>query len=282
MRSKGLSDRVTERKIENQMKHGIDAYKLKILALVFMILDHLYLYLSHSTHEYLNWPLWPEWIDVIARFVSPLFLYLMIEGFYHTRSRKKFLIRLFVAGIIMFAGNALINFSFHNVNVETGKYTLRSLIEGHNIFMTLAFLFALVWCLENIRQHTHIAINVLLAIFISGISLILEGGIYLLPIAVIVWFFHGRKDLQCIGIAIWCMILLAMTLYSYFTSVIGSTSLYHYLCFDNEWFNISVIPFILLYNGERGRNTKLTKYMFYIVYPLHLWLLMIIRFLIES
>ena len=71
------------------MKKGLDAYKLKLIALLFMITDHVYSYLNAPVHGYQAGASWPQWIPVLTRFVSPLFLYLMIDGFYHTSSRKK-------------------------------------------------------------------------------------------------------------------------------------------------------------------------------------------------
>ena len=266
---------------EEEMRKELDSYKLKLIALAFMILDHIYSYLNAPVHAAQRGATWPQWIPVITRFVSPLFLYLMIDGFYHTRSRKKYLIRLFTGAAIMWAGNIAINLMFHNVNLSTGRYSFSSLIEGHNIFLTLAVLFVFVWCLENIKQKKYMALSIILAIFTAALSLILEGGIYLLPVAFIVWVFYGKKSLQCAGIVVFSIVLLIKALVSYYTGDTG-TSLYVDLCFDNEWAMFLVTFFILLYNGERGRNTKFSKYMFYVIYPVHLWLLMIIRFLISS
>ena len=181
----------------------------------------------------------------------------------------------------MECGNVLINFCFHNVDPDTGKYTFRKLIEGHNIFLTLAMLFAFIWCLENIKQRKQVFVSVILVFFTALPCLVLEGGFYLLPIAVVLWFFHGRKPLQCAGIAAWCLLLLIKALVSHYTGSTG-TSLYTDLCFDNEWANFLVILFMLLYNGARGKNTKFTKYLFYVIYPVHLWILMILRYLIIS
>lgn len=254
------------------MKRGLDAYKLKLFALVFMIIDHIYTYLTFRS--------WPDWIALTTRFVSPLFLYLMIEGFYYTRSRKKYLIRLSVAGLIMMAGNVVINYFIHHVDYETGKYTFRSLIAGHDIFLTLALMFAIVWCLENIKQKKRVVLNVFMAIILAFLSLFGEGGLELLPMTLIIWFFRGKKSLQCAGIGVYCLAWLAKSLYSYYTAIIGSTTFYSHICFDHNWAMFLVIPFILLYNGERGRNTTFSKYMFYIIYPAHLWILMILRYVI--
>ena len=179
----------------------------------------------------------------------------------------------------MWCGNIAINYAFHNVN-SSGKYTFFSLIEGHNIVLTLAVMFVFVWCLENIRQRKNRILSIILAIFTAVISLVLEGGFYLLPIAFIVWLFYGKKSLQCAGIGVFCLALLIKALISYYSGNSGTT-LYCDLCFDNEWAMFLVIPFILLYNGKRGRNTKFSKYMFYVIYPVHLWILMIMRYLIE-
>ena len=233
------------------MERGIDAYKLKIIAMLFMILDHVKTYIFDCPMFPVHMP---NWVSLITRFVSPLFVYLMIDGFYHTRSRKKYLIRLFTAAIIMWTGNTIINYIFHSVDPNTGQYTFRSLVlQGNNIFLSLALSFSVIWCLENIRQRSRIKLNIILAIITAFCCLPCEGGIYLLPIAFVVWFFHGKQNLQFAGISAWCLIILVHELHYYFTA--KPCGFYPYICFNNEWAMLTVIPFILQYNGKRGKNT---------------------------
>ncbi len=260
------------------MKKGLDAYKLKIIALIFMLLDHLKSYLGYPTTEYLNWPEWPKFIGMITRFVSPLFLYLMIEGFYHTRSRVKYLTRLFTAGVIMMAGNVTINYLFLNAKGHTDEIGFRSLIQGHDIFLTLAFIFAIVWCLENLKDRKNIFRNIILIAVFAFLCLFNEGGTFLLPMSFIIWFFREKKKTMCLGILVFALLLLLKALVTYNPGSVDS--FYSYICFDDQWAMAAVIPFILLYNGERGKNTPVTKYMFYVIYPVHLWVLMIARFMI--
>jgi len=281
-RSSYIIIRITGKEIDKMTSEkGINSYRLKLIALVFMVIDHIYTYLNAPLHGYQTDGNWPQWIPLFTRFVSPLFLYLMIKGFYHTRSRRKYLTRLLTAGLIMMGGNVLINYLFGSVDHATGKYSFHSLTQGHDIFLTLAAMFVLIWCLDNIKHRKNMGISISLAIITGLVSLILEGGFYMLPVTLIIWFFYNSKPLQCLGIGIWCLILLAHTLISYFTNDPGC-SLYSYLCFDNEWAMFSVIFFILPYNGKRGRNTVFTKYMFYVIYPVHLWILMILRYIIEA
>ena len=42
---------------------------------------------------------------------------------------------------------------------------------------------------------------------------------------------------------------------------------------NDQWFMILSLPFILLYNDQRGRKMK---YFFYVYYPLHVYLLVIL------
>ena len=113
-----------------------------------------------------------------------------------------------------------------------------------------------------------------MALIIAVCSILCEGGIYMLPIAFVFWLFHEKKHLQFVGICVWCIIILAFGLFNYFKT--NPCDLYTYLCDDCQWAMFSVIPFILLYNGKRGKNTAFSKYLFYIIYPLHLWLLLIL------
>ncbi|MGT2749465.1 TraX family protein [Streptococcus orisasini] len=251
---------------------GLNAFHLKIIALIFMVLDHLY---SHLFYQ-----IWPEWVGLLTRFVAPLFLYLMVEGYYHTRNKKKYAQRLFIAAAVMMAGNVAINLFFHNTEALTGKMTFWSLIDGHNIFLTLGLLFMIIWCLDKIQlKEGHLFLNILGLLIFGFLSLWTEGGFYLLPLAVIFKLCYQKMGKICLFTALFCLLLLVEAFLPFVTGS-ASGSLYSALCFDSEWAMVTVLPFILSYNGQRGRNSLATKYMFYVIYPLHLWLLMILRFLI--
>ena len=60
------------------------------------------------------------------------------------------------------------------------------------------------------------------------------------------------------------------------TGIQTKTGLYSALTFDSEWMMISVLSFIWLYNGQRGKKSWITKYFFYIICPAHLLILMIL------
>lgn len=58
--------------------------QLKLIALCFMLFDHLKIYLLNNVL--------PSWTAWIARFVAPLFVYMLVEGFF----------KLQVASVILF------------------------------------------------------------------------------------------------------------------------------------------------------------------------------------
>ncbi|MDZ7543793.1 conjugal transfer protein TraX, partial [Clostridium perfringens] len=52
---------------------------------------------------------------------------------------------------------------------------------------------------------------------------------------------------------------------------------WHTLFFESyQWMMIGAIVPILMYNGKRGHSAPWIKYAFYIIYPLHIWVLYLI------
>lgn len=247
---------------------NLNAFQLKLIAVIFMIIDHIYSYLFIG--------IWPAWVSLLARFVALLFVYFLVEGFHHTRSKRKYATRLGIAAIIMWLGNIVINFSFNYVDPLTNQMTLYSLLEGHNIFMTLFLLFLVMWCTDlgiKKRKIAYYFLAVLPALF----SLAMEGGIYLLPVLFIFYGFYQNKNKQMLVMAIYCLFLLLQACYTYFSGASG-ISLYQTLCFKAEFMMIAVIPLLYGYHGQLGKKSRLRKNFFYLIYPLHLWLLMIVSY----
>lgn len=254
------------------MKKTLTAYQLKVIALIFMIFDHLHTFLFYQT--------WPRWVSILPRFVAPLFLYLMVEGYHYTRSKKKYAQRLFGAAAVMLAGNAAINIAFHNVDPFTGRFTLYTILQGNNIFLTLGLLFVVVWMMDTFRQSEKKWRNVLVGTACALLSVVSEGGIYLLPLAVVFILFYQKKGKMYLFTALYCLLLFLKALLSYLSGGTG-IGLLRTLCFDSEWAMIFVIPFLYAYNGQRGRNTPASRWMFYVLYPAHLWPLRILGYLIK-
>ena len=74
-----------------------NAFQLKLLALAVMMLDHTDIIFGVGTV--------PDWLHFISRFVSPLFAFLVVEGFFHTHDRRRYALRLWGVGLFVAAGN---------------------------------------------------------------------------------------------------------------------------------------------------------------------------------
>ncbi|WP_259767144.1 conjugal transfer protein TraX [Lactococcus lactis] len=148
-----------------EQRFGLSGYQLKIIAIIFMLLDHIYL------EVLIKLPGIPDFsiLDMASRFVSPLFFFLMIEGFFYTRSRKKYLTRLLVAGAVMALGNLVIHYL---MNVSISFFT----ILNPNIFLSLACGFAAVWLLNTIIEKKKILL-IFPLILVSALSIFTEASL---------------------------------------------------------------------------------------------------------
>lgn len=76
-----------ERAVSVQREVGLSGTALKMVALVTMLLDHIHYFFGYTG-------LVPEWFSMAGRISGPLFLFCVVEGFTHTRSRKKYFLRI--------------------------------------------------------------------------------------------------------------------------------------------------------------------------------------------
>ncbi len=103
-------------------KIKLDRNKLKNLATIFMVFDSIYFRFAGV----------PSIIHLLTRFVAPLFAWLMVDGFFHTRSRAKYCQRLWLAAILMQLGDIISFALFQEMGISD------------NIFLTLAMSFSMI------------------------------------------------------------------------------------------------------------------------------------------
>jgi len=73
---------------------GLDATQLKLIAMILMVLDHIYEFFSYTD-------LIPIWFTWLGRLVFPIFMFTMAESFYYTKSREKYIMRLYIGSALM-------------------------------------------------------------------------------------------------------------------------------------------------------------------------------------
>ena len=120
-------------------------------------------------------------------------------------------------------------------------------------------------------------LKLILGCLIGFLGLIFtEGGQIIIPFMLITYFLRNREMIRNILYVLYSILILIFSYVSY--DSFKETLLM--LLYNSDWLFILVIPFIYFYNGERGNNSKFSKYFFYVFYPLHLWIIKLIEFLV--
>ena len=248
--------------------HKLNTNQMKYLAAVFMVIDSMYLAFTG---------IFPDWLHLITRFVSPLFAFFLVEGFFHTHSRPKYLQRLWTAAVLMQIGDYI---SF----LLLGKYKITD-----NIFLTLAIGFSMMCVLELAKSasgwkkfclytaglliYLAGAVFSFIPITLGSYSFGLEGGIQVLSVVGSFYLFYGNRRKQIIAFLIWNVLFMLLTGVPLPGNYESIRLWFSDLCFNSENLTFLFLPFLCLYSGKKGKNTAFNRYFFYIFYPCHLWIL---------
>ncbi|MEG2289415.1 MAG: TraX family protein [Clostridium sp.] len=220
----------------------LSSFSLKIMAIITMTLDHILYFIGAKGGVEI-----PIWFGYLGRLAAPIFFFLIIEGFFHTKSRKKYLLRL-----AMFSGLMI------PIDIMLGI--------SNNIFLSLTVAVLIMLMLENIKNKKKTALSVVALIIFTLAAFVTEASLYGVGMTYIFYFFRERKVLMAS----------TYTLFSLFPVItsIGSSDIYDKLfLFDYQWMMIFALPLILMYNGKLGLKNTFTKWIFYVYYPLHLTVL---------
>lgn len=272
-------------------KYGsIDAGVMKRIAIITMFIDHMTLSFlevaknAEGERIMYTFPAGKTLDSVgrgIGRLAFPIFCFMIVEGYLHTRSKWKYLIRLLVFAAVSQVPFCLLVFPGSQKN------------HADTIF-TLATGYALIWFIDTLAEFLrvkqympgvaaaagsggkspqedngrslsswadHIAVRGTLFLVLSAAATF--GACYLAKwrgfdysyggviCILILYVFYHMRDLSLLGAWAW------LTYYNH-----------------NELLALTGFWLIRCYNGKRGRQNK---YFFYLFYPGHLLLLYLIR-----
>lgn len=268
----------------SESKNGLSGYGLKYFAAFFMLLDHIHYMFSYTGKI----PLFFSWA---GRLAAPLFLFCIVEGFLHTRSRKKYFLRIYLLSIVM----GLIHFSFYNIGSglvrKDGFFPQNQMLSSFALLLVvlqgifwcqkrqwlkglaaillpvlLPFLFALLFSSCSSTDNALFVLNLLSFTVLPLHTAIADGGTFTLITGSLLYLCSASRRRQAAVFAIVCLIwdivLPALTI-SDAAPVIFFTQAY-------EWMEIFAVIPMLCYNGRRGTGSKAFFYWFY---PLHIYLL---------
>lgn len=213
---------------------------LKLLALTTMILDHV---------GAIFFPGAP-YLRTLGRLAFPIYCFLLIEGYLHTRDVKKYIGRLFLFALLSELPFDLAFF---------GTFTL----YHQNIFFTLALGLLAVSIFDTYKDRLMLlsASALFGALFFAELLRMDYGSLGILYIFSFYLFRLHRQPEK--------------TLY---TGGLLTLSTYLYSS-TRQLFAVAALLPLFLYNGEKGPHSPLLKYGFYAAYPLHLLLLYLLQIL---
>ncbi len=221
---------------------------LKVIAVLSMLCDHTAKYIL-AAYDFA----WQTWFtfggldvnltyvmtSVLGRIAFPLFAFLAVEGYMHTRNFRKYSLNLLIFAIITVIPWQLLHGS-------------PATFEDSNVLFTLFLGVTAIFAIDRIRGWKAFAITAL-SMFLAWICRV-DYGILGVTMIILLYALRGSREFQSLGF-VGCLFRGKAT----------------------AGVPLAAIP-VLMYNGERGFiKGKAGKYIFYSIYPLHLLLIYGIR-----
>lgn len=326
--SKGLSGALQNK----GCKKGLSGSTIKLIAIIAMLIDHIaatvlermimrsgYLIATISSESLENWMnehllLYGSYffMRMIGRFGFPIFCFLIVEGFMHTRSRLKYAMRLFLFALI---SEIPFDFAFMGKWFYTGY---------QNVFFTL-FLGLLALCGfsvigERLKGGAWGIVGMIAGILLTGyygaklcflpaltlldpfldvtvsdtVFMIILGGVCILAMAIAFLCIYRKKGLLqaqifCVDISVLCLAAYAADLLKTDYAGMGVVTIalmYAFRrsrvksmlagCISLTVMSFAELPaFLMLIPIAKYNGTRglNMKYFFYAFYPVHLGLL---------
>ena len=246
--------------MKEKRKFELTSATLHILAMAFMLCDHLWGTIVPGN----------DWLTCIGRISFPIFAFLLTEGYFHTRNRKKYAGRLFLFAVL----------SEIPFNLAMGSSLFYPVHQ--NVLWSFLIAFALMNMNEKAKATGKLWLRIL-----AGAGSVLLG--YLLGLLTMVDFYHAgvltvlvfyffRKrtwwSLPGQLVCLWYINMELLGGYMYEITLFGET-----FEFVRQGLALLALIPIWLYRGRQGYHSRWFQYTCYAFYPAHLLILGLLKFL---
>ena len=285
---------------------GLTAFQIKVIALVVMTMDHI----AAFGFEIPIVSRYSGYLRMIGRLAAPLFLFLLVQSIHHTRSKQKFLLRLYIAGLCVglfitamnvclgevftyfTPGNIIFTFFYTALYVVLIEQVVSAWAARSWRTLMLSICLIAASFVPTILSLQDVLYRFIMPSNASARIIFLVTGLYdsLLPsfmsiqygiglvLLGVLMYFAKSKNRQCFVFATFCVICIVGT----FVAPTGLDMIQSFGFFQTffdrfQCYMIFALPIMFLYNGEAGRKCK---WFFYVYYPLHRELIFIIAHLI--
>ena len=243
-----------------KLKFDISSAGLHMLAMALMLCDHLWATIIPGNN----------WLTCIGRLAFPIFAFMLVEGYFHTRNLKKYALRLLIFALIS-------EIPFNLMYISSPFYPLHQ-----NVIWTLLIGLWMIHLNEKAKTGSKPVLaslvrigTVFLGVLLGIVSFADYNAAGVLMILVF-YFFRGKSW--------WCYLgQLAGMYYINFEMLKGLMFPISFLGWNFEipqqGFAILSLVFIWLYQGRKGYSSKWFQQLCYWFYPGHMLLLWLFRYL---
>ena len=208
--------------------------------------------------DHIGWQFFPDiiWLRVVGRLAFPIFAFFIAQGMIYTRNRKRYILNMLILGVI-----SQIPYMF----LSARMYDL-------NIMFTFVVASVAIVLIEEVGKKQNIGCSILLGVLFVVTVVLSYFGILnygFLGVMLVLCFYFIKNKGWSFAVAGVILVLMAIR-----------TCLRSSFSFENAVQAWSVLSLVLLlfYNGGKGKANL--KHMFYIFYPAHLVVILIITLLI--
>lgn len=223
--------------------------QLKYIAFLSMLVDHvnkalIYHFLSgEGILQRIS-----DAFDILGRIAFPLFAFFLVEGFFKTGNRKKYLTSLVIFGII---SEIPFDMALSGVFFEP---------NSNNIMFTLALMLITIWIIDTLKEKMQNMSKYIWYPF----SFVIVGIMCIISMVTgLDYEYHA--------------IMIGYLFYIFYNKRVFAIFLGYLAIFKEVW-SLLGFSLILTYNGKRGKQNKLFNYCFY---PVHLLILGILRIFLK-
>ena len=273
--------------MRNILRCGISSNVLKTIAIIAMVIDHIGFYFSSM----IPMPIYAT-CRYIGRIAMPIFVYLLVQGFFHTKNFKKYITRMSILAVItqlLITILMLVNIKLIPVYTSAKQVYL----NGNILFSFVISLGVMKLLHKDIlikkwayTKNMSLKIILVAVILISTLFIPLDYGIEVVILSVLMYYIEKlriklmiEKNNNAVSVKSILLntindekikiIYLTLILLSIFTLI---------MYFDVSWTVLIAILPIALYNMERGKLNM--KYVYYVIFPLQHVLLYSVAMLI--
>lgn len=230
----------------------MNSNNLKIIAIITMIIDHIgyYFYYSLDAQTVLT-------LRIIGRIAMPLFVFMIIEGYFYTKDFKKYILRL---GILAIITEFFIRIVMYVNYLKFPNYNIMNIMP-YNIIFNFVILLIFIKFIDKINIDNKIIdvvlkilVFVLLCIILNYIDI--DYNCYILIIGTT--YFILKKLINKYNYS--KIINLIILFIVFLTICVIKGNIYYFMMLS--------LLFIALYNGKLGKKSKVLRNLFYYIFPL--------------